>query len=144
MFRTDTRHALRALTALAAGNGPMPISTLSRQILTPAPMLAKVLHRLALLGFVHGRTGRGGGYRLARPARELRLAELVEAFEGPAFARSCLFGLPDCSAAHPCPLHGVWDPIRGRLLEVLESATVADLHRGLSAHGPPAPRGSDR
>jgi Rrf2 family protein len=129
MLRTDTQHALRALTALAVADASLPIATLASRAHAPAPTLAKILHRLAVLGFVAGRTGRGGGYRLARPASELRLADLVHAFEGPAFGRSCLFGLPSCSRETPCPLHAAWSELRDGLLEFLERNTVADIVR---------------
>jgi len=127
MFRTDTQHALRALTVLARGTAPIPISDLATRTLSPAPMLAKILHRLARLGFVSGRTGPGGGYRLARPAPAIRLAEIVQAFEGPGFGRDCLFGLSSCSDDRPCPLHATWARLRDGLVAEIEHRTVADL-----------------
>jgi Rrf2 family protein len=136
MFRTETRHALRALASLADAEGPVPISTLAGRTGTPAPMLSKVLHRLSLLGFVTGRTGRGGGYRLARAAGELRLSDLVIALEGPGFARGCLFGWDACSGKKPCPLHRTWSRVREGMLALVDDGTVADL-----AHDPrPAAR----
>ncbi|MFN8177541.1 MAG: Rrf2 family transcriptional regulator [bacterium] len=127
MFRTETQHALRALAALAAGEAPLSIAMLADRTGAPAPTLGKVLHRLSLLGFVTGRTGRGGGYRLARPAAELHLMDLVLAFEGPGFARQCLFGMPRCSDKQPCPLHSTWARVREGLLELVERRSVADL-----------------
>jgi Rrf2 family transcriptional regulator, iron-sulfur cluster assembly transcription factor len=131
VFRTETRHALRAMAALAQSVGQqMALAALSPQTIVPGPMLAKVLHRLSQADMVVGRPGPGGGYRLAKPAEEIRLREVVAVFEGPSFGISCLFGLAACSEENPCPLHPYWGEIRGRMVDMLDGHTVADLGRG--------------
>lgn len=133
MFRSDVQHALRALAALATSGGPLAIPELSRRVLTPEPMLAKVMHGLARLGLVAGQPGPGGGYRLARRPEAIRLVDVVAPLEGPEFARRCLFGLPHCSDDAPCPLHPLWGSLRAGLLEAIETWSVADLARDASA-----------
>lgn len=133
MFRSDVQHALRALTALAASGGPLAVPELARRSQTPEPMLAKVMHGLVRLGLVTGQPGPGGGYRLARPAAAILLADVVLPLEGAEFARRCLFGLPHCSDDTPCPLHPVWGRLRGGLLDAIDTWTVADLAREGSA-----------
>jgi len=130
VFRSETRHALRALASLADSDGPVPMTVLAKRTGTPGPMLSKVLHRLSLLGFVTGRTGRGGGYRLAHAASELRLSTLVAALEGPGFGRECLFGWATCSETQPCPLHETWARVREGLLGFVDERSVADLAQG--------------
>jgi Rrf2 family protein len=130
MFRLETRHAMRALAVLGRSEGPMVLMELAGQSLVPAPMLAKILHRLARHGLVRGQPGPGGGYRLARPPGTILLREIVTAIEGPGFARDCLFGLPDCSEDLPCPLHPSWKEIRSKVLTLIDANTVADLASG--------------
>lgn len=130
MFKTEVQQALRALVALARAEGPVTIAVLAAEVEAPAPMLGKVLHRLSRLGLVVGQPGPGGGYRLARPGAEIRLADVIEPLEGPGFARTCVFGLPQCSDEQPCPLHGVWGQVRRGLLWAMEECTVADLAGG--------------
>jgi Rrf2 family transcriptional regulator, iron-sulfur cluster assembly transcription factor len=141
MFRAETRHALRALTTLAQGDGSSLLAALAPATRVPAPMLAKVLHRLSQGGLVQGRPGRGGGYALARPATEIRIRDAVVLFEGPSFASSCLFGLPSCSEANPCPLHPYWGEIRGRMTQLLDDCTIGDLAAGTVPFRPVAIRG---
>jgi Rrf2 family transcriptional regulator, iron-sulfur cluster assembly transcription factor len=136
LFRVETQQALRALTVLAQLDAAIVLTDLSARSRVPGPMLAKVLHRLARHGVVKGQPGPGGGYRLARPADEIRLREVVTLIEGPEFGMSCLFGLPQCSEESPCPLHGLWGEIRGRILDVLDRQSLADLARDGSCLSP--------
>ena len=55
-------------------------------------------------------------------------AEILQGFEGvDADPGDCIFGLPECNEANPCPLHGYWEQIRGIHGEMLARTTVADL-----------------
>lgn len=135
MFRTETQHAIRALVALAKCGDRMLVRELSTASQVPPPMLAKVMHRLAQHGLVKGQPGPGGGYILALAAGDIRLRDVVALFEGPRFGTSCLFGLPECSDAAPCPLHGFWGGIRRQILAVLDSQDIAGLAGGKYSEG---------
>ena len=130
MFKTETQYALRATAELARGDGSLSIGQLAERSLAPGPMLAKVFYRLAQQGLVVGRPGPGGGYKLARPADEIKLAEIIKLTEGPDFGHYCLFGLPSCSDDEPCPLHEVWGPVRQNIFDMLDKYSVADLASG--------------
>lgn len=127
MLKTETQYALRAVSALAGQEAPLTIPQLALRTQAPAPMLAKVLYRLAQRGIVIGRPGPGGGYRLAREASSIPLSEVVYLSEGSDFGRFCLFGLASCSDEEPCPLHHVWGPVRQKIFDLVERHTVADL-----------------
>lgn len=58
--------------------------------------LAKVMQRLASAGLVDSKRGPAGGFRLARPGREISLKEILEAVEGPMNPIRCLFGRMIC------------------------------------------------
>jgi Rrf2 family protein len=55
----------------------------------PAPYLVKQLQKLSQAGIVEATTGRTGGYRLARPATEITLLDVVTALEGDDRAFRC-------------------------------------------------------
>jgi Rrf2 family protein len=131
MLRTETRQCLRVLTALAKRDQPVVVAELAYECVIPPAMLAKILHRLAVSGFVRGRPGPGGGYVLVRPAGEIRLREVVLLTEGPEFVRSCLFGLPKCSDESPCPLHHHWSEIARRVHHLIDDHSIADLAAGI-------------
>ena len=82
IFKADTQHALRAVTALAREGQLLPTARLAALSGAPEPALAKVLQRLAQHGIVAGRPGPGGGYVLKRAAAQIPLIEIVLLFEG--------------------------------------------------------------
>lgn len=71
-----------------------------------SPVLAaKLLTRLASAGLVAGQPGPGGGYTLAKAAKEIRLFEIVSLFEKTDPPSLCPFGHGWCGNGAPCPLH---------------------------------------
>jgi Rrf2 family transcriptional regulator, nitric oxide-sensitive transcriptional repressor len=89
MFSQTTEYALRAMVCLAQTPDELVAApALARQTGVPANYLAKVLQQLAVAKLITGRRGVGGGYRLARPASQISLLDVVEAMgrvrdEGP-------------------------------------------------------------
>ena len=76
-------HALKALLALAEDSSPRwrSVASLAASQALPAPMLEQLLLRLRRSGLLEARRGRVGGYRLARGAPLISLAEVVAALE---------------------------------------------------------------
>jgi len=128
-FSQASDYAIRALTHLA-GQEPGTF-VLSRQISgelgLPGAFLTKVLQPLVVRGILESQRGRGGGFRLARPAGEILLLEIVDALDPVASRRECLLGQAECSDDRACPLHGYWQASRQAFLEEFERTTLADL-----------------
>ena len=123
-----SKYALRATIHLAR-NTDRP--QLSRDIATaldvPSQYLAKILQDLARHGILSSAKGRGGGFRLARPAAELELINVVRAIEGQNFGEGCVLGLPECGSEDPCPLHNQWGSIRESVIQMLEQTHLSNL-----------------
>lgn len=121
------QHALRALIYLASKNTTKPV--LVREIAeaanVPKQSLAKILHGLRNKGLVKSTKGPGGGYQLARPAREMRVVEVIEAVDGPIdLAKSCVLGLDECSDDAYCALHESWKMFRGQYFNTVSLMTL--------------------
>lgn len=71
----------------------------------PQPLVAKVLSTLSTAGLVNGTRGPGGGYWLARPPREISLADISARFEKESEGMMCPFGPEWCGNGDPCPMH---------------------------------------
>jgi Rrf2 family protein len=68
-------------------------------------LTAKILTQLAAAGLVKGQPGPGGGYSLARAAKEVSLFDIASVFEKTATPSVCPFGEGWCGTGEPCPLH---------------------------------------
>lgn len=94
---------------------------------------ANILKELVHHGFVASQRGVRGGYALARPAREITLAELIEALED-GWRLTLCSGTTEpaacCEFTHCCSLQGPLTEVHQRLLDVLRGVTLADLFEG--------------
>jgi len=68
-------------------------------------LIAKILTILSRAEIVIGTPGPSGGYRLARPAAEISLFDVVKLFEDPNERVMCPFGPNWCGVGPHCPLH---------------------------------------
>ena len=127
-----TDYALRAALELAAAPDEKPVK--GERIATaqaiPLRFLENILMQLRHAGLVESRRGAEGGYRLARPAAEVTLADVIRAIDGP---------LAGVSGARPEtldfngvaePMRDVWIAVRASLRGVLEGVTLADVIAG--------------
>ncbi|WP_166355198.1 RrF2 family transcriptional regulator [Phytoactinopolyspora limicola] len=96
----------------------------------PGKFLEAILGDLRRSRLIDAQRGASGGYRLARDPKDITLAEIVRATEGPLAA---VRGLPPEDTLYPgpaAPLTQVWVALRASLRDVLETTTVADILSG--------------
>ena len=133
IFSTSVTHALRALSYLAVneGNDAVLGRDVAREVRVPAHYLAKILATLARAGVLTATRGVHGGYQLARPAREIKLVEVVEPFEGKRTRPGCLLR-PEhpCREDGACSAHTAWSEVKTAYSSFLERTTLADIQGG--------------
>lgn len=111
MFRYGkmTQHAVAAISRLAelyARPGHKASSAeIARDCKISKPLVAKILSMLAQDGLILGAPGPGGGYRLARPPREISVHMVARLFERNMESMKCPFGRAWCGCGTPCPVH---------------------------------------
>jgi Rrf2 family protein len=125
-------YAIRVLLALAAApaGSPMKGEMLATAQGVPVKFVENTLVELRRAGIVTSQRGPEGGYRLARPADEIALADIFRVLEGPLAevrGQRPEDTVYDGPAAH---LHEVWVAVRAALRLVLESVTLADILAG--------------
>lgn len=136
MFTTTTEYALRALVHLAreAERGFLLGQDLAERASIPANYLSKILWTLRNAGFLEATRGHGGGYRLARPAHEITLVEVVRLFEGVTAEPGCLLGEKhECSDKNPCSAHHAWKKIKDAYVDFVRSTTIAEIGQPVAA-----------
>lgn len=99
------------LLAVLPGDARLPAKRLAEFHAVPSAYLAKHLQALASAGIVTSSPGRHGGYRLARPAAEISLLDIVLAIDGDSPAFTCTEirrrGPSAVPARHYTPLCGI-------------------------------------
>jgi len=104
------------------------IKDLASDLGIPYPFLAKIFPQLVRAGIVTSIRGRGGGVRFARHPSEVSLADVIRAIEGDRFFDDCLLNLDPCRGHEDtCPYVNLWDPVRDRIREFMESLTIGEL-----------------
>ena len=121
-------YALRAMTELAVAS---PSLTTAEQLATaqkiPPKFLESILTQLRNGGLVASQRGAEGGYRLARPAEEISMADVIRELEGPiATVRGVRPDELEYAGA-AAGLHDIWIELRTQMRGVLEQTTLADL-----------------
>ncbi|HOA70341.1 MAG: Rrf2 family transcriptional regulator [Bacillota bacterium] len=82
-------------------------------------------------GLVQGKRGFGGGYRLARPAAEITVGEIVQVAEGPVAPVKCVHeDFSGCDCPDDCKAKHVWQKVGNAIEGVLNSITLQDLVEG--------------
>jgi len=136
-------HCAVLLSFLPPG-AALPASRLAEYHGVPAAYLAKHLQALSGAGIVEAVPGRRGGYRLARPAPEVSMLDVVEALDGtqPAFRcteirRRGPAAVPPREYRVPCSIHAVMDRDDAAWRAELATVSVADLAGMLGGSAPP-------
>jgi Rrf2 family protein len=96
----------------------------------PARFLENILVALRNAGIAQSRRGPHGGYRLARPAGAITLADVIRASDGPLAAVQGVRPESVEPRGNAAPLRDVWIAVRANLRAVLESVTLADVASG--------------
>lgn len=141
---TRGRYAVMAMVELAArqggcaagGHGGMPASrpvsladVATAQSLSLA-YLEQLFGHLRRAGLVASARGPGGGYRLARPAREITVSAIVDAVDEPLRATRCEEGSPGCLAGQRCLTHDLWAELGEQIRLFLGHVSLADVVAG--------------
>jgi len=126
-------YAIRAMLALGRTGHPadrVSVRRIAQEMSIPVAFLPHVMRSLVAAGLVEATPGRGGGYRLARPASVIRVLEIIESIEGDSRRTTCVLRGGACLAVGPCDAHEVFFAAQAALLDRLGRATLADLiHR---------------
>ncbi len=122
-------YGLRAMIYLASipSDRVAPFREIAKGMDTPEDFLAKILKTLANQGLVKSTRGARGGYRLAKPAREISFLDVIEAVEGPVTINICLEGKEGCHLTPSCTMQHIWKQGQARMLEVYRAATLDTL-----------------
>ena len=90
----------------------------------PCRFLAKMVQDLVRAGLLASRRGQDGGLRLARPACEITILDVMCALEGPMAVSECLGPHPTCAWIETCRVREVWKEMQTMIQSYLESTSL--------------------
>ncbi len=137
LFSTKAEYGVRLLVELGRRDGaaPVALASVAEAETLPLSYLEHLVAKLRDAGLVASTRGAHGGYRLARPASEITMLEVVEALEGPVAPMECFHtdreGRVLCSheddADRACATKMLWTRVHGGVTRALAGTTLDEL-----------------
>ena len=143
LFSTKAEYGVRLMVELGrqAGDGPpedsqpIALGTLAEAATLPLSYLEHLVAKLRGAGLVSSVRGAHGGYRLARPATEITMLDVVESLEGAIAPMECFSidreGRVLCSheidGDRTCATKLLWTRVQGGVTKALGGTTLAEL-----------------
>jgi len=111
---------------------PVPLSAVADRQLISLAYLEQLFLRLRRAGLVVSERGRTGGYRLARSADAISVAEIMAAVdEGTRMTRCAGESGMTCLPGQRCLTHGLWDALGAHIGAFLSHVTLRDVLEGV-------------
>jgi Rrf2 family iron-sulfur cluster assembly transcriptional regulator len=133
-LNTKGRYAVMAMADLAkyGATDALPLSAIADRQQISLAYLEQLFLKLRRASLVESARGRSGGYRLARPAASISVAEIMAAVEeGVRMTRCHGEEATPCVAGQRCLTHGLWDALGEQISAFLESISLADVIDGI-------------
>ena len=137
LFSTKAEYGVRLMIELGRHDGDAPVSlgAVAEAENLPLSYLEHLVAKLRKAGLVVSQRGAHGGYRLARPAKQIEMLEVVQALEGAIAPMECFHETPEgkvlCSHEaddhDACATKLLWTRVQGGVTKALASTTLAEL-----------------
>ncbi len=143
LFSTKAEYGVRLMVELGrraqdqdGGEAePVALSRVAETEVLPLSYLEHLVAKLRQAGLVTSVRGAHGGYRLAKPAAEIEMLDVVQALEGPIAPMECFHDEPEgrvlCSheidGDRACATKLLWTRVHGGITKALAGTTLADL-----------------
>jgi Rrf2 family protein len=111
----------------------VPIKEISKKLDISFHFLTKILQTLSQGGIILSFKGPRGGVKLARPATEISILDIVHILDGKEIFEQCILGLPGCQELRPCPLHESWEIHRNKIRSDFDAADMFSLSQKIRA-----------
>jgi Rrf2 family transcriptional regulator, iron-sulfur cluster assembly transcription factor len=118
IFNKSTEYSVRILLYMCEMENYKYFSAteIARAIKIPKEYLSKILQQLTKKGFVYSKRGKGGGFKIIKTKKEIKIMELINLFENKNFYNKCLIGLSEDCEECRCIIHSKWTNIKSILV----------------------------
>jgi FeS assembly SUF system regulator len=124
----DYAVVMMAAAARHCGHAQINAGQLAEETGIPLPTVQKLVSKLSAAGLLRSVRGAGGGFKLARPAAAVSLADVIEAIEGPIAMTACVeSGKHDCALEGSCKVQPHWAVVNGAVRGALAGINLTSL-----------------
>ena len=124
----DYAVVMMAAAARHGGDARLSAALLAGETGVPLPTAQKLMGKLASAGLLSSARGTGGGFRLAREAGGISLADIIEAVEGPIAMTNCVDEKRnDCALDGHCQVKPHLSVVNGAVRGALQGVSLASL-----------------
>ncbi len=119
-------YGCQVMAYMACDRGVHSASEVANSLGIAAPTVSKILKMLARGGLVDSVLGAKGGYALARYPKEISIAEIIHAMDGPISITECS-STSTCTRESFCSTRGNWQVINHVIQEALDKVSLAEM-----------------
>jgi Rrf2 family transcriptional regulator, iron-sulfur cluster assembly transcription factor len=125
---TKGRFAVTAILDLALNESekPVTLADISERQSISLSYLEQLFSRMRREGIVKSTRGPGGGYHIAKGYDQITVKSIIIAVDEEIDATQCN-GKENCHEGRRCITHDLWEAINHKILDYLESLTLANL-----------------
>jgi len=129
LVSTRGRYALRVMLDMAEqGEGAtVPLKDIAERQELSLKYLESIMPNLKESGLVTGVAGKGGGYKLSKPADQYTVGEILRVSEDQMAPVACLTGGFVCPKADTCKTLPMWKKLDDIMSDYLDTVKLTDL-----------------
>ncbi len=128
---TRTRYGIRALIDLARNMKEKPVSIkdiAGRQKISTR-YLENIFHQLKAAGILGSLKGKGGGFYLVKPLKDINILSLIDILDGEFAIIDCLLDESSCENIDGCFTRVTWNKINKKIRSAFSEVTLEDILR---------------
>ncbi|MCX5751320.1 MAG: Rrf2 family transcriptional regulator [Candidatus Saganbacteria bacterium] len=122
-----SHYAIRLLVCLAAGDCAGSSKQMAKKIEVPFNHVAKIVQKLVKGGILVTKKGKGGGIRLAKDPKKIKIRSVIDAVEGPLVLSECLLSADICRFNKKCKFRTCLLGLYKKMDNMLSKTTIAEL-----------------
>ena len=125
----SSKYAIRILSYIANHDEQQLCNAkeLSETLIIPYKFLTKIMMKLVKADFIISIRGREGGYKLAKPASNITIIEILNHFNEFSEYEQCILGIGACNTKKKCALHDQWVKPKSMINKMFENTTLEDI-----------------
>ena len=134
MLSNKTKYAIKALLAIYHNEQkenflPLQVSSIAEQQNIPQKFLELIVLDLKKIGAIESKRGKGGGYFLIKPAKDITIGDVIRFFEGqiallPCVSQNRYRPCEDCKSEDECNLRILMQKVRDKTAKILDETSL--------------------